>query len=121
MSSDTMKEKLNDPVKEKMSPQKTPPSPALRTCKYALEVWIKVEFSPRVYANPEDDTYSADFVMDTLNLVYLGCTGVYLTEAGHLIAFYGKKTKPGAGLSLEQGMDACQLVAEIPTWIGSLA
>ena len=74
-----------------------------------------------VYAYPEDDTYSPDFVMDTLNLAYPGCTGMYLANAGHLVAFYGKKTKPGAGLSLEQGMEACHLVTEIPTWMGSLA
>ena len=64
--------------KEKSSPQKTPPLPALRLRKYALEIWIKVEMSPGVYAYPEDDTYSPDFVMDTLNLAYPGCTGVYL-------------------------------------------
>ena len=59
--------------------------------------------------------------MDTLNSAYPGCTGVYLPNAGHSVAFYGKKTKPGAGLSLEQGMEACCLVTEIPTWMGSLA
>ena len=59
--------------------------------------------------------------MDTLNFTYPGCTGVYLANAGHLIAFYGKKTKPGAGLSLKQGMEACCMVAEIPTWMRSLA
>ena len=67
-----------------------------------------------MYAYPEDDTYSSDFVMDTLNLAYPGCTGVYLMNAGHLVAFIGKKTKPGAGLSLEQGMEACRLVTKIP-------
>ena len=108
------------PSKERSSPQKAPPLPTLRTRKYALEIWIKVEVSPGVYAYPEDDTYSPDFVMDTLNLAYPGCTGVYLANAGHLVAFYGKKTKPGAGLSLEQGMEACCLVTEIPTWMGSL-
>ena len=59
--------------------------------------------------------------MDTLNLAYPGCTGVYLANAGHLIAFCGQKIKPGADLSLEQGMEACCLVTEIPTWMGSLA
>ena len=59
--------------------------------------------------------------MDTLNLAYPGCTGVYLGNAGHLVAFYRKKMKPGAGLSLEQGMEACRMVTEIPTWMGSLA
>ena len=115
------KSKESPPVKEKSSPLKTPPSPAMHTRKYALEIWIKVEMSPGVYAYPEDDTYSLDFVMDTLNLAYPGCTGLYLTNAGHLAAFYEKKTKPGAGLSLEQGMEACCLVMEIPIWMGSLA
>ena len=115
------KSKESPSAKEKSSPLKAPPSPAMRTLKYALEIWIKVEVSPRVYAYPEDDTYSLDFVMDTLNLAYPGCTGVYLTNVGNLVAFYGKKTKPGAGLSLEQGMEACCLVAKIPTWMGSLA
>ena len=113
--------KESPPSKERSSPQKAPPLPTVRTCKYALEIWIKVEVSPGVYAYPEDDTYSPDFVMDTLNLAYPGCTGVYLANAGHLVAFYGKKMKPGAGLSLEQGMEACHLVTEIPTWMGSLA
>ena len=105
------------PSKERSSPQKAPPSPTVHTRKYTLEIWIKVEVSPRVYAYPEDNTYSPDFVMDTLNLAYPGCTGVYLANAGHLVAFYGKKTKPGAILSLKQGMEACHLVTEIPTWM----
>ena len=109
------------PSKERSSPQKAPPLPTVRTCKYALQIWIRVEVSPGVYAYPEDDTYSPDFVMDTLNLAYPGYTGVYLANAGHFVAFYGKKTKPGASLSLEQGMEACHLVTEIPTWMGSLA
>ena len=113
--------KESSPGKEKLSPQKTPPSPALQPRRYALEIWIKVEVIPGVYAYPEDDTYSSDFVMHTLNLAYSGCTGVYLMNAGHLVAFYGKKMKPGAGLSLKQGMEACQLVTEIPTWMGNLA
>ena len=113
--------KKSPPSKEGSSPQKAPPLPTVCTCKYALEIWIKVEMSPGLYAYPEDDTYSPDFVMDTLNLAYPGCTGVYLANAGHLVAFYGNKTKPGASLSLEQGMEACRLVTEIPTWMGSLA
>ena len=93
--------KKSPPSKEKSSPQKTPPLLTLRPRRYSQEIWIKVEVSPGVYAYPEDDTYSPDFIMDTLNLAYLCCTGVYLVNAGHLIAFYGKKTKPGAGLSLK--------------------
>ena len=58
--------------------------------------------------------------MDTLNLAYPGCMGVYLANAAHLVAFYGIKMKPGASLSLKQGMEACHMVTEIPTWMGSL-
>ena len=93
----------------------------MHTHKYTLEIWIKVEVSPGVYAYPGDNTYNPDFVMDTLNLAYPGCTGVYLANAGHLVAFYGKKMKLGASLSLKQGMEACCLVTEIPTWMVSSA
>ena len=123
VSPDTVKGKSKEspPVKEKLSPLKTLPSPATCTRKYALKIWIKVEVSPGVYAYPEDDTYSLDFVMDTLNLAYPGCTGVYLANTGHLVAFYSKKTKPSASLSLEKCMEAHHLLAGIPTWMGSLA
>ena len=113
--------KESPPSKERSSPQKAPPSPTVCTRKYTLEIWIKVEVSPGVYAYPEGNTYSSNFVMDTLNLAYPGCTGVYLANAGHLVAFYRKKMKPGASLSLKQGMEACRMVTEIPTWMGSLA
>ena len=46
---------------------------------------------------------------------------MYLANTGHLVAFYRKKMKPGAGLSLEQGMEVCCLVTEISIWMGSLA
>ena len=69
--------------------EKTPPSPATRMHHYALEVWIKVETSPGNFTPPEEESYSADFVLDTLNLTYLGCTRVFLAEPGHAIAFYG--------------------------------
>ena len=54
-----------------------------------------------------EETYSADFLVDTFNLVYPGCTGIYLMEAGHVITFYGKKGTTRAGLSVEQSVDAC--------------
>ena len=73
------------------------------------------------YASPGEDTYSADFVMDTLNLAYPGCTRVYLAEAGHVIAFYRKKNVTGVGPSVEQGMEACWVLAKIPVWMGKLA
>ena len=69
--------------------EKIPPSPTTRTHCYALEVWIKAETSPGNFMPPEEESYSADFVLDTLNLTYLGCTGVFLVQPGHAIAFYG--------------------------------
>ena len=50
--------KESPPSKERSSSQKAPPSPTVHTRKYALEIWIKVEVSPGVYAYPEDDTHS---------------------------------------------------------------
>ena len=38
---------------------------------------------------PEDDSYSVDFTMEIINKAYLGCTGMYLDRAGHMLAFYG--------------------------------
>ena len=71
--------------------EKTPPSLATCTHCYALEVWIKAETSPGSFTSPEEESYSADFVLNTLNLTSQGCTGVFLTEPGHAIAFYGHK------------------------------
>ena len=107
--------------KEKASTNKMPPSPAVCTRRYAMEMRIQIESSPGVYSFPEDDTYGADFVIDTVNMAYPGCTGVYLGEAGHVIAFFGKKGSPKAGLTLEQGMEACRVLSGIPSWMGQLA
>ena len=35
-------------------------------------------------------------------------------EAGHVIDFYGKKGSTKAELSVNQGMEACQIIPEIP-------
>ena len=67
-----------------------------------------MEVSPGSYAPPEDETYSADFVQDSLNLAYPGCTGVFLAEPGSVIAFYGKKGSAQAGLTVEQGNGSVQ-------------
>ena len=58
-----------DKVKE--TKRRSPPSP-VRTRRYALEVRILIESSPRVYSPPEDESYSADFVEDNLNFAYPG-------------------------------------------------
>ena len=98
--------------------EKTPPSPTTCTHRYALEVWIKAETSPGNFTPPEEESYSADFVLDTLNLTYPGCTGVFLAEPGHAITFYGHKGSVRAGLTVEQSTEACKLISSIPVWMG---
>ena len=79
---------------------------------------MELEVSPGVYGAPEDDSYGVDFVMEILNQAYPGCTGLYLDVAGHMVAFYGKKGHSKAGLLHEQGIQASQAIAMIPTWMG---
>ena len=95
-------------VKEKM-----PPSSTTSTHCYALKVWIKVETSPGNFISPEEESYSADFVLYILNLTYPGCTGVFLVEPGHAIAFYGCMGSVRAGLKVEHSTEACKLI-----WVG---
>ena len=101
--------------------KKMPPSPAQCINRYALEVRIQVEVSPGIYATPEDESYSADFVKDTLNLAYPDCTRVFLAEPESVIAFYGKMGSPWAGLSVEQGMEACKILGNNTSWMGDVA
>ena len=108
--------------KTKEPPAKTPkkqsPALAARPKKYALEMWVEIETSMGVYSTPEEDSYSIDFAIDTLNHTYPGCTSMYLDVAGHMLAFYGKKTNPRAGLLHDQGIVASKAIANIPTWMG---
>ena len=71
-----------------------------------------------MYGAPEDDSYGVDFAAETLNQAYPGCTGLYLDVAGHMVAFYGRKGHSKAGLLHEQGIQASQAIASIPTWMG---
>ena len=79
---------------------------------------MEIKTSPGVYPTPEEDSYSIDFAIDTINHTYPGCTGMYLDMAGHMLAFYGKKTNPRAGLLHDQGVIASKAIADIPTWMG---
>ena len=98
--------------------RKLSPTPVMRPKKYALEIWVELEVSPGVYGAPEHDSYGVDFVMEILNQAYPGCTGLYLDVAGHMVAFYGKKGHSKVGLLHEQGIQASQAIAKIPTWMG---
>ena len=111
--------------KTKEPPEKTPTKQSLALAaqpkKYALEMWVEIETSTGVYSTPEEDSYRVDFAIDTLNRAYPGCTGMYLDVAGHMLAFYRKKTNPRAGLLHNQGIVASKAIVNIPTWMGYFA
>ena len=111
--------------KTKESQDKTPrrqsPSPVTRPRRYALELWVEIEIRAGMYAAPDEDSYSVDFAIDALNRAYPGCTSVYLGEAGHMVAFYGKKANSKAGLIHDEAVVASKAILEIPTWMGYFA
>ena len=74
-----------------------------------------------MYSTPDEDSYSVDFAIDTINRTYPGCTDMYLDVAGHMLAFYGRKTNPRAGLLLNQGVMASKAITNILTWMGYFA
>ena len=82
---------------------------------------LEVEVGPGYFLPPEDDLFSTDFTLEALNRAYPGCTGVYLDRGGHMLAFYGKKGSPKAGLIQEVAIEAGRSVADIPTWMGLTA
>ena len=80
-------------------------------------MWVEIETSPGVYSTPNEDSYSVDFAIDTINRTYPGCTGMYLDVAGHMLAFYGKMTNPRAGLLHGQGvLPVKQSLISLPGW-----
>ena len=89
--------------------------------RYALQIWLEVEVGPGYFLPPEDDSYSMDFTLEVLNRAYPGCTGVYLDRGGHMLAFYGRKGSPKAGLIQDVAIEAGHAVTEIPTWMGLTA
>ena len=103
------------------TPKKQSPASATRPKKYALEMWVKIETSTGMHSAPEEDSYSVDFTINTINHAYPGCTGMYLGMAGHMLAFYGKKTNPRAGLLLGQAVTASKAIVNIPNWMGYFA
>ena len=109
----------NEP--QNKTPKRQTPASATRPKKYALEMWVEIETSAGVHTTPEEDLNSVDFAIDCINRAYPGCTGMYLGVAGHMLAFYGKKTNPRAGLLLDQAITASKAIANIPTWIGYFA
>ena len=106
---------------QEKTPKKQSPALAARPKKYALELWVEIKTSVGVYSTPKEDSYSVDFAIDTLNCTYPGCTGMYLGVAGRMLAFYGKKTNPRAGLLHDQAVIASKAIINIPTWMGHFA
>ena len=80
-----------------------------------------MEIETTMYSTPKEDSYSIDFAIDAINRTYPGCTSIYLDVADHMLAFYGKKTNPRAGLLHDQGVIASKAIANIPTWMGYFA
>ena len=103
------------------NPKKQSPTSATRPKKYALEMWVEIETSAGVHSTPKEDSYSVDFAIDTINRAYPGCTGMYLGVTGRMLAFYGKKTNPRAGLLIGQAVTASKAITNIPTWMGYFA
>ena len=46
---------------------------------------------------------------------------MYLGVVGHMLAFYGKKTNPRAGLLISQAVATSKAIANTPTWMGYFA
>ena len=101
--------------------KKQSPTSATRPKRYALEMWVEIETSAGVHSAPKEDSYSVDFTINTINCTYPWCTGMYLGMAGHMLAFYGKKTNPRAGLLIGQAVAASKAITNIPTWMGYFA
>ena len=103
------------------TPKRQSPTLATRPKKNALEMWVEVETCAGMYTAPEEDSYSVNFMIDALNHTYPGCTSMYLGMAGHMLAFYGKKTNPRAGLPHDQAVVASKAIIDISTWMGYFA
>ena len=101
--------------------KKTSPALAHWPRRYALQMCLEIEVSPRLFVPPEDNSYSVDFAMEVINKAYPGCTGMYLDRAGHMLAFYGRKGSMGAGLIQEVAIEASRAVSELPMWMGYTA
>ena len=112
-------EKMKEP--QDKTPKRQSPKLATRPKRYALELWVEIEIRAGVYATPDEDSYSVDFTIDALNRAYPGCTGMYLGKAGHMVAFYGRKANPEAGLIHDKAVVASKAIIDIPTWMGSFA
>ena len=65
ISSQSGTEKTKEP--QDRTPKRQSPSPATRPRRYALELWVEIEIRVGMYAAPDENSYSVDFAIDTLN------------------------------------------------------
>ena len=101
--------------------QRSTPASPYKPKRYVLQIWLEVEVGPGYFLPPEDNSCSMDFTLEVLNHAYLGCMGVYLDRGGHMLAFYGQKGSPKAGLIQEVAIEAGHAVTKISTWMGLTA
>ena len=109
----------NEP--QNKSPKRQTPALGARPKRYALEMWVEIETSAGIHSAPEEDSYSVNFAINSINCTYPRCTGMYLGVGGHMLAFYRKKMNPRASLLLNQAITANKAIANIPTWMGYFA
>ena len=83
--------------------KKTSPALAHRPRRYALQMWLEI-----------------DFAMEVINRAYQGCTGMYLDRAGHMLAFHSRKGSTRASLIQDVTIEASQAVSELLMWMDTL-
>ena len=99
------------------TPKKQSPTSATRPKKYALEMWVEIKTSAGMHSTSEEDSYSVDFTIDTINHAYPGCTGMYLGVAGHMLAFMERRqTQEQAFFSAKLLQPVKQLGTFPPGW-----
>ena len=62
----------NEP--QNKSPKRQTPASATRPKKYALEMWVEIETSAGAHVTPEEDSYSVNFAINSINHAYPRCT-----------------------------------------------
>ena len=90
-------DKIKEP--QEKSPKKPSPTLAIRPKRYALEMWVEIETSPGMHSTPEDDSYTVDFAIDTINRAYPSCTGMYLDVLAICLPFMERKPTLGQASS----------------------
>ena len=106
---------------QEKTPKRQSPALATRPRKYALELWVEIETSAGVYSTPNEDSYSVDFAIDTINHAYPGCTGMYLDVTGHMLPFMERRpTLEQASFTVKASWPVKRLLIFLPGWDTSL-